>query len=89
MSRGSQQLKADNETYGTGEDVSEQEPMSLSELWVLRVETLDQAHERASTGVRGENRLCELATERILGIVLDCPCEEAAVEVEDTCISFE
>lgn len=67
----------------------EQEPMSFGELWVLRVEALDQSHERASTGVRSKDRLSEFATERILGIVLDSPREETAVEVEDTCTSLE
>lgn len=62
--------------------MSEQEPVTLSELRMLGMEALDQSNEGASTGVCGKHRLREPAAERILRIVFNGPCEETAMKIE-------
>lgn len=63
--------------------MSEQEPVTLCELWMLGMETLDQSHEGTSTSVRSKHRLGEPAAEWIFWVVFNGSCEETTVQVKD------
>ena len=63
----------------------EQEPMTLRQTRMLRMQAPDETHKGAGTCVRGQHRRREFAAERILRTILDRPGEETTVEIEDRC----
>lgn len=64
--------------------MSEQEPVTFGKPRLLRVETLDQSHERASTGISSQDRWCKLAAEWVFGAVLNGASKETAVKIKDS-----
>lgn len=65
--------------------MSKQEPHPLRKTRMLRVQTASEADERASTGVRSQDRGRVLAAERIARALFQRASEEATVEVEQRC----
>ena len=63
--------------------MGKQEPKAFSQTWVLGVQTLDEADEGTSTGIRGKHGRSVLAPKRIFRIVLDRTGEETSVEIEN------